>query len=176
VLERVTGEAACVSLLYDCEGRLQAHFAHRRLREWPHSGGPSTVRESIHDPTLLARARRLLEALAWRGLAHILEINPRFWGSLHLAVESGVNFPALLVNMALGRPAPFDGYRTGVRSTWWWPGELIRRLRHGAPVSTRGARDDTFDRRDRRPHAAALAAVLPLFRHPEFRRFAVARG
>lgn len=182
VQERVAGEAVCVSLLYDSEGHLRAYFAHRRLREWPASGGPSTVRESLLDETLLTRARILLEALSWRGIAqvefkggHVLEINPRFWGSLHLAVTAGVNFPAMLVDLFLGRPVDFDGYRPGVRSTWWWPGELIRLLRHGAPTAPAGAAEDTFGGRDGRPVAAALMSFVPLLARPEFRPFLAAR-
>ncbi|HLY75169.1 MAG TPA: ATP-grasp domain-containing protein, partial [Planctomycetota bacterium] len=32
----------------------------------------------------------------------LMEINPRFWGSLPLATRAGVNFPALLCRRAMG--------------------------------------------------------------------------
>jgi hypothetical protein len=64
-----------------------------------------------------------------------MEINGRFWGSLQLAIDSGVNFPLLLMEAAEGRnPDPVTTYRNGVRSRWWWGDvdQLIARLRHSA--------------------------------------------
>jgi predicted ATP-grasp superfamily ATP-dependent carboligase len=119
------------------DGQTRARFAHRRLREKPPAGGVSVYRESIAPPPDLVRAgERLLEALDWRGVAmieckrdettgrHVLmEINGRFWGSLQLAIDAGVDFPALLVACALGHtPPPADGrpYQIGIRSRWLW--------------------------------------------------------
>ncbi len=46
----------------------------------------------------------------------IIEVNPRYWGSLPLAVYSGVNFPVLHALSALERRYdPVLGYRTGVK-------------------------------------------------------------
>jgi hypothetical protein len=51
----------------------------------------------------------------------IMEINGRFWGSLQLAIDAGVDFPALAVAVATGEPQPeVTGYRVGVRSRWFW--------------------------------------------------------
>ncbi|PYP29956.1 MAG: hypothetical protein DMD49_11930, partial [Gemmatimonadetes bacterium] len=46
----------------------------------------------------------------------------RFWGSLQLAIDAGVDFPRLLVRCALGQVPPPNGigYRIGVRSRWFW--------------------------------------------------------
>jgi predicted ATP-grasp superfamily ATP-dependent carboligase len=56
------------------------------------------------------------------GVLNIMEVNGRFWGSLQLALDAGVDFPTLLVECALGEgknchPAP---YRNGVRTRWEW--------------------------------------------------------
>ncbi len=50
----------------------------------------------------------------------LMEINGRFWGSLQLAIDAGVNFPFLLLNMAMGKAGtlPENGYRVGVKSRW----------------------------------------------------------
>ena len=133
--ERIIGPGEGIFLLR-WKGRIVAHFAHRRLREHPPAGGVSVYREAIlPDPDLLAAATRLLAALEWEGVAMVegkrdlrtgawavMEINGRFWGSLQLAVDAGVNFPALLVAAALGLPLPPlpPEYRTGIRSRWWW--------------------------------------------------------
>ena len=116
-------------------GRTIATFAHRRLREKPPSGGVSVYRESIApDDALVGPGLRLLDALDWQGVAMIeckrehetgrhvvMEINGRFWGSLQLAVDAGVDFPSLLVRCAAGERVPeVRDYHVGVRSRWFW--------------------------------------------------------
>ena len=142
---RVLGPGVGIFLLL-WEGRTVAQFSHRRIREKPPSGGVSVYRESIPaDPVLVASSRALLEHLGWQGVAmveykldeatgtpYLMEINGRFWGSLQLAVDAGVDFPTLLLSAGAGeRPSPVLEYRTGVRSRWWWGDveHLFARLR-----------------------------------------------
>ena len=154
---RIVGPGVGIFLLL-WEGTLLAGFAHRRIREKPPAGGVSVYRESLPlDPALVAASRRLLEDLGWQGVAmieykvetgtgtpYLMEVNPRFWGSLQLAIDAGVDFPALLASVALGqRPTPVATYRVGVRSRWWWGDvdHLLARLRSspadlGLPVGT----------------------------------------
>jgi predicted ATP-grasp superfamily ATP-dependent carboligase len=145
VQERIIGTGEGMFLLMD-RGRRLAAFAHRRLREKPPSGGVSTYRESLPLASdTLAIAERLLGDVAWDGVAmvefkrcahtgrpYLMEVNGRLWGSLQLAIDAGVNFPDLLVRLALGEEIrPVDGYRVGVRSRWLWGDvdHLIARLR-----------------------------------------------
>jgi predicted ATP-grasp superfamily ATP-dependent carboligase len=133
VQEYLPGHGEGVFLLTD-SGRPLARFAHRRLREKPPTGGVSVLRESIApDPQLLAWSERLLADLAFTGVAMVefrrtpegraalMEINPRLWGSLQLAVDAGVDFASLLVALHRGTrlderllPAP----ELGVRLRW----------------------------------------------------------
>lgn len=116
-------------------GRTVAMFAHRRLREKPPGGGVSVYRESIPlDARLVGPGLRLLDALDWQGVAMVeckrqagtdrevlMEVNGRFWGSLQLAVDAGVDFPALLARCAAGETVPESfHYKAGVRSRWFW--------------------------------------------------------
>ena len=49
----------------------------------------------------------------------LMEINGRFWGSLQLAIDAGVDFPSLLIQTLADDPMPLiDNYRIGVRSRW----------------------------------------------------------
>jgi predicted ATP-grasp superfamily ATP-dependent carboligase len=89
---------------------------------------------ALVDPVAKAHATALLRAMGWRGVAmvefkqnlsdgslRLMEINGRFWGSLQLAIDAGVDFPALAVDVALGRKrAPLKAYRVGARSRWLW--------------------------------------------------------
>lgn len=148
-------------------GRTVACFAHRRLREKPPAGGVSVYRESIAlDDRLVGPGLRLLDALDWQGVAMIecrrdvktgsygvMEVNGRFWGSLQLAIDAGVDFPALLLRCAAGETLPSGReYRVGVRSRWLWGDvdHLYLRLRHGGGSRWRAVRDfvSTFVRRE----------------------------
>lgn len=164
--ERVEGEAVCVSLLYDLDGVLSAAFAHRRLHEYPASGGPSSWRESVRDDAAVERAVRIVDRVGWRGVIQLefkgdrlLDVNPRFWGSLNLAIRAGMNFPHLLWRIATGeRVRQFD-YRAGVRSVWRG-GELLRAVSGHRP---------SWDGADDYAGTPEWLSVIPLFTH--FRGF-----
>jgi predicted ATP-grasp superfamily ATP-dependent carboligase len=143
--QRIVGRGVGVFVLL-WDGELRAVFAHRRLREKPPSGGVSVYRESIPaDPRLVELSQQLLRNFDWQGVAmveykvdaetgvpYLMEVNGRFWGSLQLAVDAGVDFPNLLVQCALGEaPSQPPTYRAGIRSRWWWGDvdHLILRLR-----------------------------------------------
>ena len=122
VQQRIVGPGVGIFLLL-WDGAVRATFAHRRLREKPVSGGVSVYSESVSaDPALVERSRQLLEQMQWSGVAmveykletktgtpYLMEVNGRFWGSLQLAIDAGVDFPALLVAAATG--APLADYR-----------------------------------------------------------------
>jgi predicted ATP-grasp superfamily ATP-dependent carboligase/thymidylate kinase len=109
------GEGHGVELLLH-EGRPLAAFQHHRLREVPVTGGPSSYRESfLLDPQLYDYSVRMMQTLRWTGLAmvefkvgdgraELMEINGRVWGSLPLAVASGVDFPFLLAQLHFNGP------------------------------------------------------------------------
>jgi predicted ATP-grasp superfamily ATP-dependent carboligase len=145
IQERIVGPGVGVFLLL-WDDEILATFAHRRLREKPPSGGVSVYAESIEPPAGLAeRSYELLRELGWRGAAmveykidqatgtpYLMEINGRFWGSLQLAIDAGVDFPRLLMDRASGRPAAAAAtYPAGVRGRWWWGDvdHLLGRLR-----------------------------------------------
>ena len=155
--QRVVGPGTGIFLLL-WDGQQRAQFAHERLCEKPASGGVSVYRESIPiDEELRDRSRELLQRFGWRGVAmveykrdlatgqpYLMEVNGRFWGSLQLAIDAGVDFPRLLAASALGeRIAPVSAYRLGVRSRWWWGqiDHLIGRVRRSGalPPGTRSA-------------------------------------
>lgn len=69
----------------------------------------------IEHNDILETGRKLLSDLQWNGIAHIdflveeknavariIDINPRFWGSLYGSVSAGVNFPYLACLAAEG--------------------------------------------------------------------------
>jgi predicted ATP-grasp superfamily ATP-dependent carboligase len=131
IQEFIPGNGAGIFCLYR-HGQPTAFFAHRRLREKPPQGGVSVLSESAEaEPALKLYAEKLLAAANWHGVAmvefrvapngtpYLMEVNTRFWGSLQLAIDSGVDFPALMVSneLNLGIPNPI-GYRIGQRLRW----------------------------------------------------------
>ena len=93
-----------------------AVFCHKRLREYPITGGPSAYCESAYDGQLVTLGLRLLTSMKWYGVAMVefrrdvrdcsfklMEVNPRFWGSLGLPIHAGVDFPAILYDMVAGK-------------------------------------------------------------------------
>jgi predicted ATP-grasp superfamily ATP-dependent carboligase len=132
VQEKIEGEGRGVFLL-SWNGELKAAFCHRRLREKPPWGGVSVYRESIpFDEDLVRNSFNLLQAIGWQGpamvefkvdrrdgQAKLMEINGRFWGSLQLAIDSGMNFPLMLYRLANGEDVPTQfNYQVGVKSRW----------------------------------------------------------
>jgi predicted ATP-grasp superfamily ATP-dependent carboligase len=95
----------------------------------------------------LDQAARLLKKLEWYGvamvefkvdprdgIAKLLEINPRFWGSLALAIYSGIDFPYLLYCLATGRQVPaMLEYEDGKRCRWLI-GDALHFLSRYGPV------------------------------------------
>jgi predicted ATP-grasp superfamily ATP-dependent carboligase len=185
--ERIVGQGIGVFLL-TWDERTLAVFSHRRLREKPPSGGESVYAESTAlDPELVERCEELVRRFGWRGalmvelkvdertgIPYLMEVNARLWGTLQLAVDCGVDFPALLVAAALGAAEPpVRAFRIGARLRWWWGDvdhlvtRLIRsRRRLSLPPTTpgrlaalqtflattlRGEADAVFRRDDARP-------------------------
>ena len=128
IQEYIPGGEECGFFAIFDEGEPLATFQHRRIRSFTYSGGASAFRESIALGDLDAAGLALLAELDWHGPAMVefkrderdgelklMEINPRFWGSLPLAICAGVDFPALYYRLAIGDPPePVNEYDVGV--------------------------------------------------------------
>jgi predicted ATP-grasp superfamily ATP-dependent carboligase len=131
VQEYIPGQGCGLFATYQ-NGVCKRVFMHRRVREYPAAGGVSSCAESFYDSKLESHGRRMLDALEWHGVAMVefrrderdgeyklMEINPKFWGSLDLALAAGADFPGDLCQMALGRTLPFsDEYMRHLRFHW----------------------------------------------------------
>jgi len=157
----VAGHGVGVEFLYD-RGRAAWHFAHERIHEGSLRGGASTYRRSIDaPPAVFAAAKRLLDELNWNGVAmvefkvqaggqfHLMEINPRLWGSLALAIKAGVDFPQGLLCLAQGkRVGPQPRYRRNYyarafKDDFFWQIENLR-ADHSDPLLLTRSRLVTF--------------------------------
>lgn len=109
------------------EGRVLFAYQHRRLRESSETGASTRRVSEPVDSALLAAVEPLAAAARLDGVAmfefrvdrhagrHILlEVNPRFWGSLPLAVAAGADFPALWWDLAVHGREGRGAYAGGV--------------------------------------------------------------
>lgn len=124
VQEKVEGPGEGVNLLLDKGSRLVCAFCHRRLREYPVTGGPSTCCVSFYDQERIRQAYDLLASFGFVGMAmvefkggRVLEVNPRVWGSFPLSACCGSPFTALYARAAQGGTLEYApaNYRQGVK-------------------------------------------------------------
>ena len=124
VQDKIAGPGIGVSLLLDRDGRMISALCHRRIREYPITGGPSTCCESFYDAALIDRAYRLLHSFGFTGMAMVefkgdclLEVNPRVWGSFPMTEAAQSPFVAHYARAAAGERVAYaaQDYRTGVR-------------------------------------------------------------
>lgn len=121
IQELVRGESKGFFALFN-QGKPKAIFMHKRIRQYPPNTGQSTYRVSVYDKKIKKYGLKVLKKLKWHGVAmvefkgdYVLEINGRFWGSLPLAIASGVNFPYLLYKLAVnGDVEEVMDYKVGV--------------------------------------------------------------
>lgn len=130
--EFIEGHGEGYFCLFD-QGQPKAQFCHQRLREKPPQGGVSVLcqsREINHQLQLISE--KLLTHVNWHGVAmvefriddkqnaYLMEVNTRFWGSLQLAIDSGVDFPWLLLQVSEHKNVrPMANYRVGQKMRWF---------------------------------------------------------
>ena len=192
------GGAYGVSMLYK-DGTPKASFTHKRVREFPLSGGPSTLREGVHFPEIEKYATSLLSKLRWNGVAMVefrvdsrteepklMEINPRFWGSLQTAVFSGVDFPNLLLLLGLENECHQTfNYKAGIRVRWLFFGDILwfikskKTLQNITSFLTFYKKDlsyDIFSWKDLGPLYGAFREAIISFSKKNRRKHAFKRG
>lgn len=143
----IEGSGQGIFALFD-HGEPVCYFAHKRLREKPPDGGVSVLSESAPvNQQLKDAADKLLQHVRWHGVAmvefrvssdgtgYLMEVNPRFWGSLQLAIDSGIDFPWWLYLVSTGESIPQADWQH--RRMRWLLGDLDRLyLVLKAPAST----------------------------------------
>ena len=145
------GPLVSVELVIDREGRLVARFQQVTRRTWPSAAGSIALATSVEpDEGLVSRTAAMLAELGYWGLAQVdfvetasgftlLDVNPRFYRCLPLAVACGTNLPALWHAVAVGRPVgPPGAYRTGMTYRWL-EADFVAAAR-GAPAGCSSAR------------------------------------
>ena len=153
------GDGLGCSLLAE-EGCVLASICHRRVREYPVSGGPSSCCQVVFRPDLEDYAARLIKQVSYTGPCmvefkedaagqpRILEVNPRVWGSYPLTRASGSGFSLLWLMASLGLPLPEQEQKPQPRRMIFALSDMLAGLgylRRGKPGKTLGALVDLLN-------------------------------
>ncbi|MFO0973684.1 MAG: ATP-grasp domain-containing protein [Phycisphaerae bacterium] len=125
-------------------GEVLAQFAYKKIRFYPVTGGSSTLNQACTHPQMVADSIRLARSIGWYGMCDfdyiedvrdgqckLMEINPRVTDTIQIAQFGGVDFFALLYELACGRAVtPRTTYPTGFYMRFL-PGELAWFLNAG---------------------------------------------
>jgi carbamoyl-phosphate synthase large subunit len=115
VQENLPGPEYSLDTLARSDGQVIAVVPRERLKV---DSGIAITGRTVHDDALEAIGRGVAERIGLTSVANIqvkgaidgepalLEVNPRFPGTMPLTVASGVNMPRLCVEDALGSPLP----------------------------------------------------------------------
>lgn len=103
IQEYIQGEGVGYSV-FAKNGKIITGFGHKRLAEYPISGGSSVYRENYENEGIRAISEKILIATEWSGFAmfefkltpdneiYLIEVNPRIWGSINQGLQNGVNY------------------------------------------------------------------------------------
>ena len=131
-----------IGALCNFEHELRRVCVIKELRNFPVETGQACYVETVDEPDLVRFAEKLLKSLNFTGIADIdlvidtrdkkpklMEINPRFWGSMQVAINAGVDFPGHLVNLLKdGDIEKSHSYKTGIRCRYMLYNDLVRLL------------------------------------------------
>jgi predicted ATP-grasp superfamily ATP-dependent carboligase len=131
-------------------GRLLGEAVSRYGRTWHPSAGNASFSETVDgSPELRSRVCALMTDLGWEGLFELelierddggwyaIDMNPRPYGSMALAIGAGCNLPAIWCRHVLGEPVQATRAQAGVRYRWT-DADLrhgLWQLRRGHPVA-----------------------------------------
>ncbi len=129
VQEELPGVEHSIDVLAYADGSVAAAVPRCRLKV---DSGIAVAGRTEHDPVLEALAREVATAIGLSSVANVqvkadasgcpklLEVNPRFPGSMPLTVASGVDMPTIALSEALGLPVPAEvGFRDLATVRFW---------------------------------------------------------
>ncbi len=150
VQETISGSGEGFFAYYE-NGEILDGYTHRRIRETPISGGSSTCAESTNAKDTFLLGKLLLDSLNWHGPAMVefkrdnssgnlflIELNPKFWGSLELGLSIGMKLNKASL-MDPGQPmlaTRLIPEKRIVKYQWPFDGDLynLRYRKHFLPV------------------------------------------
>ena len=138
IQECIPGEVHDVCVLFN-KGKPRAALTQKRTKMIPVTGGVGIVNETTNEPELKKMTIEFMKKMRWHGPAQVefkidsrdntpklMEVNPKFWGTLDLSIQAGIDFPYLACKMAVnGDVDPVYDYKVGLKYRWLFPYELL---------------------------------------------------
>lgn len=171
-----------IGTICNSEHELKRVCVIKELRNYPVETGQACYVETVNEPGLVNMAENLLKSLNFVGIADIdlvidsrdnqpklMEINPRFWGSMQVAINAGVDFPNLLYTMFKeGDIEKSLSYKTGIRCRYVFSNDLRRLITimqsdYSNEYKRKALRDFLIFPKDDRYYVYSHDDIIPFF-------------
>ena len=118
-----------VQIIFDKKNKILEYFILKKIRQFPVTGGITAYAESTNEYNLLEFVMPFFEKCRWEGPVEVeliiderdgkprlIEINPRFPGSMAFAIQCGINFPFTNCMAAIntGNFETASNYKSGI--------------------------------------------------------------
>lgn len=118
-----------VQIIFDKKNKILEYFILKKIRQFPVTGGITAYAESTNESKLLEFVMPFFEKCRWEGPVEVeliiderdgnpklIEINPRFPGSIAFAIQCGINFPFTTCMAAIsdGNFESVSSYKSGI--------------------------------------------------------------
>lgn len=123
IQEYIKGFGAGYSV-FSQNGNIITGYGHKRLAEYPITGGSSVYREHYEHDEMIKTAKEILSAVNWTGFCmfefkvnvngevFLIEVNPRIWGSINQGLINGSNYFKPLLGAGLSQSNIGKSYNT----------------------------------------------------------------
>ncbi|SEP29727.1 ATP-grasp domain-containing protein [Halogranum amylolyticum] len=128
-----------IGTVFDENSNPRAVHVYEELIQYPDTGGPAIQAKSVEISPWVHDVLEILSEIEWVGPAHmdvlfdpadekykLLEVNPRIWSSINLSIQSGVNIPRIITQIATSATPPeLQTYDSEMYYRWTLPNELL---------------------------------------------------
>ncbi|MDL0125111.1 ATP-grasp domain-containing protein [Halobacterium salinarum] len=128
-----------IGTIFDTNATPVATHVYEETKQYPVSGGPAVEAVSVSPPEWTEDLLQLLEYVGWIGPAHmdvlfdpksnepkLLEVNPRLWMSIQIAISAGVDVPNIIASIGDGKElTQVHNYKTDVQYRWLLPNGIL---------------------------------------------------
>ena len=137
VQEYIHGDIYDVCIFAD-RGRIIRAVTQKRLKTLPVTGGAGIWNITTDNLGLMEFNKKLIQTMKYHGPAQIefkidkkgiprlMEINPKFWGTLDLSIQAEANFPLIATEVAMGHKVTSNfSLKKGIEYVWLFPYQVI---------------------------------------------------
>jgi len=139
IQEYIPGKIHDAVMIANLEGVVRGALTQVREITYPVSGGPGSVNRTTFEPEIIEYGKKMIKKVKWYGPLmfefkldsrdnsyKLLEVNPKFWGTLDLSIKAGIDFPEMACAIAKnGDVKPNFSYQVDLIYRWLMSTELL---------------------------------------------------